>query len=394
MDLEKRIILSKPILSFEDIKKFIQIKDDIELLEYLLLLNDNCILPIYIRDIDNLQPSDYSDDYWEDKEEFNLWDKCMEDYMQNRYLEDINTKELLSYKDIPKYSVRPYKSRIHYGNHSLIIDEVIFENKIYIPTLLHYNDKSIRLYGKDYDGKLTFPSIDTPEQFLIVKTTDFIEHFSNILDLEPYINEKYKPYSKEELKEIVNRNIYLDYFDICNLIGKNIGYSYTYTNHNHEITEINTSDTFNLILSKHNSSYTNISISLNESRINFIPYKDSKPIYIYDWDNLKGKYKFKNSFSFGFELFRKNINFDDSLNHQPKPAINQDDSYEYSKALKPYNDIILAFDSEYQRLSNDNIRIQSTNHIQPWLKENYKNLKDHDIRVLNNLIQIHYKLKK
>ncbi|QUE31396.1 hypothetical protein [Francisella philomiragia] len=81
-------------------------------------------------------------------------------------------------------------------------------------------------------------------------------------------------------------------------------------------------------------------------------------------------------------------------NHQPKPITNQDDSYKYSEALKPYNDIILAFDSEYQRLSNDNIRIQSTNHIQPWLKENYKDLKDHDIRVLNNLIQTHYKLKK
>ncbi|AJI58014.1 hypothetical protein LA02_270 [Francisella philomiragia] len=80
--------------------------------------------------------------------------------------------------------------------------------------------------------------------------------------------------------------------------------------------------------------------------------------------------------------------------NQPKPATNQDNNYIYSEALKPYNDIILAFDSEYQRLSNDNIRIQSTNHIQPWLKENYKDLKDHDIRVLNNLIQTHYKLKK
>ncbi|AEB27873.1 hypothetical protein [Francisella hispaniensis] len=240
----------------------------------------------------------------------------------------------------------------------------------------------------------TYIDIKDIKDSIFVKTKDFIEHFSDILDLEPYINEKYKPYSKEKLKEIVNRNIYLDYFDICNLIGKNIGYSYTYTNHNHEITEINTSDTFNLIISKHNSSYTNISIPLNESRINFIPYKDSKPICIYDWDNSKGKYKFKNGFSFGFELFRKNINFDNSLNHQPKPAINQDDSYKYSEALKPYNDIILAFDSEYQRLSNDNIRIQSTNHIQPWLKENYKDLKDHDIRVLNNLIQTHYKLKK
>ncbi|AJI46754.1 hypothetical protein IB633_06945 [Francisella philomiragia] len=80
--------------------------------------------------------------------------------------------------------------------------------------------------------------------------------------------------------------------------------------------------------------------------------------------------------------------------HKAKPTTNQDDSYKYSQALNPYNDIIFAFDSEYQRLSNDNTRIQSTNHIQPWLKENYKDLKDHDIRVLNNLIQTHYKLKK
>ena len=33
---------------------------------------------------------------------------------------------------------------------------------------------------------------------------------------------------------------------------------------------------------------------------------------------------------------------------QPKPITNQDDSYKYSKALKLYNDIILAFESEYQ----------------------------------------------
>lgn len=77
-----------------------------------------------------------------------------------------------------------------------------------------------------------------------------------------------------------------------------------------------------------------------------------------------------------------------------KPFINSDNStfssYIYSEALKPYNDIILAFDSEYQKLKGHVLAKQ----IKSWLQESYKDLKDHDIRVLNNLIQTHYKIKK
>ena len=57
--------------------------------------------------------------------------------------------------------------------------------------------------------------------------------------------------------------------------------------------------------------------------------------------------------------------------------------------MKPYNDIISAFDSEYQRLSGKVLAKQ----IKSWLEENYKELKDHDIRALNGFIKSHYKIK-
>ena len=68
---------------------------------------------------------------------------------------------------------------------------------------------------------------------------------------------------------------------------------------------------------------------------------------------------------------------------------NQDTNYHYIEALKPYEDIILAFDSEYQKLNGNVLAKQ----IKSWLEENYKDLKDHDKRALNGFIKSHYKIK-
>ena len=57
--------------------------------------------------------------------------------------------------------------------------------------------------------------------------------------------------------------------------------------------------------------------------------------------------------------------------------------------MKPYNDIILAFESEYQKLNRNVLAKQ----IKSWLEENYKDLKDHDKRALNGCIKLHYKIK-
>lgn len=81
-------------------------------------------------------------------------------------------------------------------------------------------------------------------------------------------------------------------------------------------------------------------------------------------------------------------------NNQPKPATNQDDGYKYSEALKPYNDIILAF-ADCEDYKKKGRATQSTNHIQPWLKENYLNKKiinTDDIRVLVKFIKAHYNI--
>lgn len=75
---------------------------------------------------------------------------------------------------------------------------------------------------------------------------------------------------------------------------------------------------------------------------------------------------------------------------QAKLTTNQNGDYKYSEALKPYNDIILAFDNEYKKLNSKVLAKQ----IKSWLDENYKELKNHDIRALNNLIQLHYNLRK
>lgn len=79
---------------------------------------------------------------------------------------------------------------------------------------------------------------------------------------------------------------------------------------------------------------------------------------------------------------------------QPKLTTNQDNSYQYSQALKPYNDIILAFaDSDDYIKYGDNTK--PTKHIIPWLNSDYKDkelINGDDVRVLNKLIQSHYKL--
>lgn len=55
---------------------------------------------------------------------------------------------------------------------------------------------------------------------------------------------------------------------------------------------------------------------------------------------------------------------------QPQLAINQDDSYKYSQALKPYNDIILAFadSTEYKKYYDSTTKKD----IEEWLETNYK----------------------
>ncbi len=81
--------------------------------------------------------------------------------------------------------------------------------------------------------------------------------------------------------------------------------------------------------------------------------------------------------------------------NEPVLCNNQDDNYIYSKVLRPYNDIILAFDNEYQRLSKEDTKIQVTNHIKPWLEEYSSNslINTGDIRVLIQLIKSHYNIK-
>ncbi|MGQ4005336.1 hypothetical protein QIW49_02460 [Francisellaceae bacterium CB300] len=75
---------------------------------------------------------------------------------------------------------------------------------------------------------------------------------------------------------------------------------------------------------------------------------------------------------------------------QSKPAINQDDNYKYSEALKPYNDIISAFDNEYN-LYKEKTKAES---ITKWLETHYKNHSRDEHRTLKKLIQLHYNLKK
>ena len=77
---------------------------------------------------------------------------------------------------------------------------------------------------------------------------------------------------------------------------------------------------------------------------------------------------------------------------QKQQPINQDDNYKYIEALKPYNDIILAFDSEYQEYKDKT----KANSIDSWLKTNYPapNYSRDEHRVLKKLIKAHYKLKK
>ena len=88
--------------------------------------------------------------------------------------------------------------------------------------------------------------------------------------------------------------------------------------------------------------------------------------------------------------FEKDYNYTICIEEDIQQQTSQDDSYKYSEALKPYNDIILAFDSEYQLYKNKT----KAETIDEWLKNNYEKHSRDEYRTLKKLIQSHYKLKK
>ena len=80
---------------------------------------------------------------------------------------------------------------------------------------------------------------------------------------------------------------------------------------------------------------------------------------------------------------------EDDITKKPIQTI-EDDNYIYSEALKPYNDIIFAFESEY----NEYKEKTKAETIDKWLETNYEKLSRDEYRTLKKLIQSHYKLKK
>ncbi|MBK2085937.1 hypothetical protein [Francisella adeliensis] len=86
----------------------------------------------------------------------------------------------------------------------------------------------------------------------------------------------------------------------------------------------------------------------------------------------------------------------DSLqDHQPKSATNQDDSYKYSEALNPYNDIIWAFENEskeYEKYKNTITKEV----IRDELRINYKKLlsSNEKAEFVADLIMEHYNIPK
>ena len=78
----------------------------------------------------------------------------------------------------------------------------------------------------------------------------------------------------------------------------------------------------------------------------------------------------------------------DKKDHQSKPTSNQDDNYKYSEALKPYNDIILAFESRHSYLLNvlNRAKIQMSN-IDDWLDNEKADISNKDDNNIMNLLK-------
>ena len=82
----------------------------------------------------------------------------------------------------------------------------------------------------------------------------------------------------------------------------------------------------------------------------------------------------------------------DISKYQAKEMEEEQSTYTYSQVLKPYNDIILSFDNEYQNYKEKT----KASTIDTWLKNKYPqpNYSRDEHRVLKKLIKAHYKLKK
>ncbi|MGQ4004386.1 hypothetical protein QIW57_06465 [Francisellaceae bacterium CB52] len=347
-----KLTLNQEYISHKDLSLIYGELIDIEKLSSIVLHN-NSKLKFYFQ-IHEDKLANYFLENNKTLEDGSIYDNCKDEAFLNDILKGVSTFENnVHYVEI----VEPF---LEYDNNSF---------NGYIQTINICLENGYRAVSK---GKFNSIFIDRLlfKKYKIIEYLSSIEIFPKNTEIKKHIEEKlmfippYKPWSNELTKEYEklkpSENLIKEYLfrNILNLEELALIFNYFGINYD-------TGDVYNSL------------------QTHDIYIEEDVNIYEVDTKDFIATYKD----ILGLEPY---IIYTKSL--QSKPAINQDDNYKYSEALKPYNDIILAFDSEYQEYK-DKTKASS---IDSWLKTNYPvpNYSRDEHRVLKKLIKAHYKLKK
>ena len=233
--------------------------------------------------------------------------------------------------------------------------------------------------------------------FSVLSKNDFISHFKEILDLDLYLPKKAQQINNNKeyinnLRELVGKSIYLEYFNICELFNQeDISYSFKDAIDDNGVSKVTTSDTFDLkVCNNSEKSHATFSVICSNISIDFIAYKNNEPVYFYKWNYQNGKYSSFFAYVLSLNSFKENVSFKDDTEE-----ISQETNHQYSKVLKPYNDIIFAFENESKKYEDYKNTI-TKEVIRDELRANYKKLlsSNEKAEFIADLIMDHYNIPK